>query len=173
MEIEQLQSALDDLAKRVETKGYALPGAYCIINSHGEPNVALQAKDEQYENIASTIYHADGDTLDLKLADAADWISRQPDPVARDMQTFMRALGGVIDKGRALGVDVDFLNPLTETMKRLSEKRHHGSEIGNRQAPPSPLTHAGPQRCPCGVYSLLELPRRHPAVGGFFGDFPT
>jgi hypothetical protein len=39
----------------------------------------------------------------------------------RDRAEFTRLLANAIDKGRSIGIEVDFLNPLTETMKRLSE----------------------------------------------------
>ena len=63
---------------------------------------------------------ADGRSLDEKIADAYAWIAAQPTRKTRDLHEFMAALGRVIDKGRALDVPVDFLNPLTDAMKRLS-----------------------------------------------------
>jgi hypothetical protein len=121
MTVEELQAAINDLAKRVEEKGFALPGAYSMIRANGSEGVALQAKDDKYEHIQSSIYHAKGDTLAEKLADAAAWIEAQPDPDTRHLHDFMSALGRVIDNGRALGIDVPYLSPLEATMKALSE----------------------------------------------------
>ena len=44
-------------------------------------------------------------------------------PSAKDENTraFMRDLGKLIDNGRKIGLEVEFMNPLVESMKRLSE----------------------------------------------------
>jgi hypothetical protein len=121
MDIDQLQQRIDALAAGLAAKGFALPGVHLILNDNAAPNIALNAKGQKYEHIATTIYWGKGDTLDEKLDDAAAWIAEQPDPEMRHMHDFMAALGKVIDKGRDLGIDVAYVSPLQDTLKRLSE----------------------------------------------------
>lgn len=48
-------------------------------------------------------------------------IDERPDPAEMKRQEFMNDLAALIEKGNEAGVDIDFINPLSETMKRLSE----------------------------------------------------
>lgn len=43
------------------------------------------------------------------------------DKSQRTLRAFMEKLGDVIDLGKSEGIEVSFVNPLVETMKRLSE----------------------------------------------------
>jgi len=61
------------------------------------------------------------DTADEAIAAATVFINALPDAKTAKLHDFMGQLGKVIDSGRDLGIDVDYLNPLTDTMKRLSE----------------------------------------------------
>jgi len=55
------------------------------------------------------------------IAKARKFIAELPTAEETKFREFMGALGNVIDLGRKNGIEVDFINPLTETMKRLSE----------------------------------------------------
>ena len=62
--------------------------------------------------------------------DAADaFVAAMPTAEETKLQDFMSALGNVIDLGRTNGIDVAYVNPLTETMKKLSENilTHHAA----------------------------------------------
>ena len=48
-------------------------------------------------------------------------IAAMPDRKESELRDFQKDLGHLIDKGNTYGIKVDYLNPLTETMKRLSE----------------------------------------------------
>ena len=64
----------------------------------------------------------DTDTwLSDTFAEAAEWIRSIPTKAERDHNDFIRSVGRLIDKGREVGIDVNFLNPLTDMMMRLSE----------------------------------------------------
>jgi hypothetical protein len=76
-----------------------------------------------------SLYSGD-DWLDQAIQDAQAWISDIPSPEEREHQQFTAALGRLIDQGRDLGIEVDFLNPLTQMMERLAtnaleDKRNH------------------------------------------------
>jgi hypothetical protein len=75
------------------------------------------------------LYSGD-DWLELAIQDAQAWISDIPSPEEREHLQFTAALGRLIDQGRDLGIEVDFLNPLTQMMERLAtnaleDKRNH------------------------------------------------
>ena len=55
------------------------------------------------------------------ITDAFSLINSLPSAEDAKRQQFMASLAKVLDLGRDNGIEVDFLNPLTETMKRLSE----------------------------------------------------
>ena len=48
-------------------------------------------------------------------------ITDLPDLEEFNLRDFQNDLGHLIDKGNQYGIKVDYLNPLTETMKRLSK----------------------------------------------------
>ena len=49
----------------------------------------------------------------------------------RDKADFMRSLANAIDKGKSISIDVEFLNPLKETMQRISENAlTHQAKVG-------------------------------------------
>jgi hypothetical protein len=58
--------------------------------------------------------------IEQVLIDAENWIDAIPSKDERDHEQFTAALGRLIDQGRDLGIEVDFLNPLTQMMERLA-----------------------------------------------------
>jgi hypothetical protein len=64
------------------------------------------------------------------LKDAHDWILTIPSAEQRAHDEFTKSLGRLIDQGREIGIEVDFLNPLTAMMEKLAtnaleDKRKH------------------------------------------------
>lgn len=54
------------------------------------------------------------------LKDAHDWVDAIPTAEERAHQAFTASLGRLIDQGRDIGIEVDFLNPLTAMMEKLA-----------------------------------------------------
>lgn len=52
---------------------------------------------------------------------AWNYIRGLPSVEERRKELFLQSLGRLIDEGREIGLEVDFLNPLEESMRRLSE----------------------------------------------------
>jgi hypothetical protein len=52
--------------------------------------------------------------------DAHAWIDTIPTAEERAHQAFTASLGRLIDQGRDIGIEVDFLNPLTAMMEKLA-----------------------------------------------------
>jgi hypothetical protein len=54
------------------------------------------------------------------LKDAHDWVDAIPSAEQRAHDAFTKSLGRLIDQGRDIGIEVDFLNPLTAMMEKLA-----------------------------------------------------
>lgn len=73
--------------------------------------------------------HVDAWLHEARMA-AFDWIDAIPSEDERKHKAFTAALGRLIDQGRDVGIEVDFLNPLTAMMEKLAtnaleDKRLH------------------------------------------------
>lgn len=124
MDIQIIQARLDRMAVAMSEKGIRTPEATLRIESgDASPRLYLSKADPKYSSGSITTvfeYFRDG-TLAEKL-DAADAvIAALPSPEEARRNEFMAALGKVIDLGRANGIELEYLNPLSATMKRLSE----------------------------------------------------
>lgn len=62
-----------------------------------------------------------GDTPAEAVADLRAKIAAMPSQDEMERQEFQAQLGKLIDKGREINIDVEFLNPLTAMAKKLSE----------------------------------------------------
>jgi hypothetical protein len=58
--------------------------------------------------------------LDEWFAEAHAWIDAIPTAEERAHRAFTASLGRLIDQGRDIGIEVDFLNPLTAMMEKLA-----------------------------------------------------
>ena len=58
--------------------------------------------------------------LDEWFAEAHAWVDAIPTADERAHQAFTALLGRLIDQGRDIGIEVDFLNPLTAMMEELA-----------------------------------------------------
>lgn len=54
------------------------------------------------------------------FAEAHAWVDAIPTADERAHQAFTASLGRLIDQGRDIGIEVDFLNPLTSMMTKLA-----------------------------------------------------
>ena len=54
------------------------------------------------------------------LQEAHAWIDAIPTAEQRAHDAFTKSLGRLIDQGRDIGIEVDFLNPLTAMMTKLA-----------------------------------------------------
>lgn len=65
--------------------------------------------------------HFFGDSFEQCVGKAEAFIMALPSAQQASLHAFMDKLGKLIDVGKSEGIAVDFLNPLLDTMKRLSE----------------------------------------------------
>ena len=118
MDVEIVQGRMDDLSRAMLAKGLRNPEAQFHIQAHVAPLVYMRWEDGTAFGKCEVIRDPDHYQA---IADAFALIEGLPSAEEAKRQHFMTSLAKVIDLGRENGIEVDFLNPLTETMKRLSE----------------------------------------------------
>ena len=123
MDIEAIQKRIDKMPAAMSAKGLVEPEADFILSANSESYVRLYwYKDRAAKAKYSPSYHyIRQGSISQKLDEADLFIATLPSRKEAQFQEFMTALGGVIDLGKSNGIEVDFLNPLVATMKRLSE----------------------------------------------------
>lgn len=119
MRSDEIQQKMNDLSSAMLAKGLRNPDPQVMIGAHVAPVVYMHwggwgEPDERTEFIRDP-------DIEQAITDAFALIASLPSPEEAKRQQFMASLAKVIDLGRENGIEVDFLNPLTETMKRLSE----------------------------------------------------
>jgi hypothetical protein len=119
MTIAEAQKRVDAMPAAMSAKGLKKPNARLSVGSNADLNGTLEWEckkgpfNSAYEFIRGE-YPAE------VLARMETFIAALPPPEETRMKEFMSALSDVIELGRSNGIDVEFINPLTEAMKRLS-----------------------------------------------------
>ncbi len=125
MDTTEIQRRLDVMVSAMLGKGKREPDATLFVNANAEPSVMLKWKRTAADPV--TIYGSSDVTNFLTgevgaiLDNADNLISALPTPEQARMDEFVAQLAATIELGKANGIDVQFVNPLTEAMKRLSE----------------------------------------------------
>lgn len=119
MNITELQAQADALAKAMTAKGLPRPEASISVKPFEAPLVYMHWDDPNM-TYGRTEITRDED-ISVAIDEAFELIASLPSLEDRKREQFLTALGRVIDLGRENGIEVDFINPLTATMKRLSE----------------------------------------------------
>lgn len=88
------------------------------VQADGKVLVSLYREFRTGDYNLGTMY---GDTFE-EVLDAADaFVAALPPINEARRREWMKDLGRHIDKGREIGIETEFLNPLAETMQRLSK----------------------------------------------------
>ncbi len=116
--IEQIRDALNKLDAMLSDKGWRIPS--CEFNMDQQFWVYVKANHPLDGGDRINEYLVE-DTVDGAFRLARKSIRALPNAESAAQDDFRKALGALIDKGKALGIDADFLNPLTEQMRTLSE----------------------------------------------------
>lgn len=119
MTIADVQRRLDALPSGMSAKGLREPRAEFTIAANSELRGYLAWKDKA-KSFGEAYEFFKGKSAADVLAKIEAFIAKLPPPEETRMKEFMTALSDVIELGRQNGVDVEFINPLTEAMKRLS-----------------------------------------------------
>jgi len=120
MDTKEINAKLSALVVKMLTKAIVQPDVTIVWSANEEPHVMLyETKSSAY--VKDVIYYGAGDTLADRFDDAERWIDTLPSPEEKRMKDFMKSLAAAIELGRANGIDVEFVNPLQATMKKLSD----------------------------------------------------
>lgn len=125
MNTKEIQSRVDALAKAMTAKGVSQAGAKIQVSSHEKELLVILSwvnttkPDHRLDRNGYEFIRAS--TPEEALANADEYVAQLPTADETRMKQFMGALASVIDLGNQNGVDVEFINPLKATMKKLSE----------------------------------------------------
>ena len=118
MTADEIQTAVDALMSDMVSRGLRSPTCYAWFKAYADPQIYLHWDEDGCPHGRTEIGR--GDTIAEALENASEILEAIPTKEDRDHAEFTRLLANVIDKGRTIGIDVDFLNPLTEMMTKLS-----------------------------------------------------
>lgn len=117
--IEAVQKRVDAMPAAMSAKGLREPRASVDVRGNEDLQGMLSWRDTR--SVYDSKYEwVSGKTPADILRKMDAFIAKLPSPEEARMKEFMGALSDVIELGRKSGIEVDFVNPLVETMKRLS-----------------------------------------------------
>lgn len=107
------------------SRGFMRPEVAFFVNFFGGKPYSLKVEmrtNESYESAISTYPDVQSeDEIPALFEKARLWVSEQKDPKTLRREQFIASLGRVIDEGNSLGLEVEFMNPLVDSMRKLSE----------------------------------------------------
>lgn len=121
MDIQEIQKRVDAIRAGMTAKGLARAKAEFEIKSDAPSRLSLSWTEGTASEWDNTYEFVHGETAEEIFAKTDEFIAGLPSAEETKLHEFMGALGKVIDLGRDRGIDVEFVNPLVATMKRLSE----------------------------------------------------
>ncbi len=120
--ITEIYQAINGIPALLAGKGKVEPHATVLIAANEEISILIGWRKPYSPNSWDTESECFRDgAFDVALVNAMQFIADLPSAEQAKLHQFMGALGKVIDGGRDAGIAVDFMNPLLDTMKRLSE----------------------------------------------------
>jgi len=110
------------LEEKVAAKGYYMPKVTSYIRWIGyELTINLEYRTAAGESSKDQFYHGTVDEgFGVLFARANTFVDGLPSIQEAKRNDFIASLGRIIDKGREIGIEVEFLDPLTEMMGKLS-----------------------------------------------------
>lgn len=122
MTIIEMQAVCNELQAALAAKGKTRTVVRFWVESHSQHILTLEwHKANSIRDWDTENEYLRADNVSKLIAKARKFIAELPTAEETKFREFMGALGNVIELGRKNGIEVDFINPLTETMKRLSE----------------------------------------------------
>lgn len=120
--IDEVYDAINPLPALLAEKGKVRPDAIVMINANAGLSIYMNWKKPYSGNDWETEGEVfPGETFAAAHAKAVAFINNLPSAKDAKLHHFMGKLGKLIDASKDEGIDVDYLNPLLDTMKRLSE----------------------------------------------------
>lgn len=120
--IDEIYAAINPLPAMLSEKGKVRPVVEFTIEANAKLCIGLKWKkpysNSEWENEYEWF---SGEDFNKILSEAKSYINDLPSAEQAKLNHFMGKLGNLIDAGKDEGIGVDYLNPLLDTMKRLSE----------------------------------------------------
>ena len=120
--IEDIYAAINPLPAALSAKGKIKPDVSLCVQANADISISMSWEKRN----ATYAYERDyktclGDTFEQVIGKAVEFITGLPSAEQAKLHDFMGNLGRLIDVGKSDGIDLDYINPLLDTMKRLSE----------------------------------------------------
>lgn len=120
--IDQIYAAINPLPAMLTSKGKVNPTVSFGIEANARFHISMNWRRPYARNDWEHEYqHFFDDDFATALGKAVAFINELPSADQAKLHHFMGGLGKLIDAGKSDGIEVDYLNPLLDTMKRLSE----------------------------------------------------
>lgn len=126
MDTKEIQKRLDALMTAMVAKGLKTPCAQFDAES-GKVEFCIYLRWQDPTRIGGSSFVTDpfkfvkGKNPEKIFEEAGAFIATLPSAEEAKLRQFMGALANVIDLGKSNGIEVEFMNPLAATMKKLSE----------------------------------------------------
>jgi len=120
--IEEIYAGINPIPAMLSGKGKAKPAVDFKIEANAGISLTMRWRKPYAYNDWENEYQAIvGDDFAQCLGKAISFIKDLPTAEQAKLNHFMGKLGKLIDAGKDEGIAVDYLNPLIDSMKRLSE----------------------------------------------------
>jgi hypothetical protein len=120
--IDEIYAAINPLPAKLSAKGKVKPDVILMVNANAKLCLHMNWKKpysgNDWETESESFF---GETFEAAHAKAIEYINKLPSGEQAKLHHFMGNLGKLIDAGKDEGIALDYLNPLLDTMKRLSE----------------------------------------------------
>lgn len=138
----KMHGACEALEKQIAEIGYASPQVAIHINWLSRP-FCVHIEHKSAQGVAGQSEFLKGDTMAEAMEKADAYVADLPSVEAARMRDFTHALGRLIDQGREIGVDVDYINPLTKMMENLAENAITDQSEDQPERQPAPSDREG------------------------------
>ncbi len=119
--ISDIYAAINPMPAMLSAKGKVMPDVTFMIHANARITIHMNWKKPFAPHDWETDCECfSGDTFEESLERAITFINELPSAEQAKLHHFMGKLGNLIDAGKDAGIAVDYLNPLLDTMKRLS-----------------------------------------------------
>ncbi len=122
MTIDEIYAAINPLPAMLSAKGKVNPRVTFQMEANAGFNISMNWKKPYAYNDWESDYECFlGDDFAVVIGKALSFINELPTAEQAKLHHFMGKLGKLIDAGKDDGIEVAYLNPLIESMKKLSE----------------------------------------------------
>lgn len=119
MTYEEIQRAVNEISKMLTDRGVGHYACSFDVKASEGPVFYVASHDKIFEGLTAKFIR--GESPEEIIEKTKEFVMAMPNKEDRNKQAFMAELASVIDKGKDLGIDVEFLNPLVVQMRELSE----------------------------------------------------